>query len=408
MAAVVLSVARLENEAGWRGSWSLDGRTVGPPVVVSGDAAKSVEQLGEQFAALFEQAGRPLTDPEALRSAGRALSDTWFKPVRESIRPQLAGDGNQLLIQSTDPQILNLPWELVELMNGLPVGCDAAWSLRRTPLDKLSGEGALDPGHLRILFAAAAPVDQAALDYEREEDAMLRATGKLRNVAVRFAETGSATELAELVAEFRPHVVHLSGHGQIDGEGHGTFAFEDERGHTDSRDAESIVAEIFRGSPVRCVFWNGCETAQAAVSGLCQALVAAGMPLALGWAAPVADDLATEFAEEFYRRLVSGETVEAAAAHARELIRRRGKRIQMGAALQDATFALPQLYCSVARGEVFDRSAPRRVYEGPRTEYALLGDGIKGLREGYVGRRRDRNWRGREEHAGDARRQSPA
>src|SRR5262249_11271171 len=158
-------------------------------------------------------------------------------------------------------------------------------------------------------------------DYEREEDAMLRATARLPGVAVRFAESGSFEELVDLVAQSHPHVVHLSGHGRMAADGQGTFAFEDERGRTDSRAAAEIVARVFRGSSVRCVFFNGCQTSQADAAGLCQSLIGAGLPLAVGWSASVADDRATDFTEEFYRRLVRGEQVPAAAAHARALIR---------------------------------------------------------------------------------------
>jgi hypothetical protein len=101
-----------------------------------------------------------------------------------------------------------------------------------------------------------------------------------------------------LVAESRPHVVHLSGHGRMK-DGQGTFVFEDERGRTDSRTAGEIAARVFRGSPIRCVFFNGCQTSQADAAGLCQSLVGAGVPLALGWSASVMDDRATDFTEEF-------------------------------------------------------------------------------------------------------------
>src|SRR6185369_10699664 len=134
------------------------------------------------------------------------------------------------------------------------------------------------------------------LDYEREEDAMLRATGALRgSVVVHFAETGTIEELAQLVARCRPHVVHLSGHGDLDAEGNGVFAFEDEDGRTDPRDAREIAAEVTRGGSVRLMILNACKTSQAAAAGLCQSLAAAGVPLALGWAASVEDEIAIRF-----------------------------------------------------------------------------------------------------------------
>ena len=122
--------------------------------------------------------------------------------------------------------MLNLPWELVELAPDLPVGCDAASAGRSPSMDATAAAVAFRPGPLRILFLASAPTDQGQLDFEREEDAMLRATAQLQNVSIYFAEAGTFDELKELVAECRPHVVHLSGHGTVDKDGMGSFAFE--------------------------------------------------------------------------------------------------------------------------------------------------------------------------------------
>ncbi len=385
---LTLQIDATETPLAWRAQWSRDDGPVGEPIAVEGQAATAMADLERRFLDLFEQGGRPLVDPEALRAIGRGLFATWFEPAWSAVSqlPDAPGP-RDLVIRSADRCVLNLPWELVELSQDLPVGCDAAWSLRRSPGGAAStSSDALRPGPLRILFLAAAPIDQHQLDYEREEDAMLRATTRLQGVAVQFAELGSFEELADLVAESRPHVVHLSGHGRMARDGQGTFAFEDERGRTDSRAASEIVARVFRGSPVRCVFFNGCQTSQADVAGLCQSLVGAGVPLAVGWSASVVDDRATDFTEEFYRRLVRGEAVSAAAAHARELIRGKGRTRQF----QDATFALLQVYSSAAAGAVFDPESAPEPYAGPRTEYVLLGDGIKGLREGFVGRRRER------------------
>src|SRR5262249_26909352 len=148
------------------------------------------------------------------------------------------------------------------------------------------------------------------------EDVMLRATQQLPGgVAVHIPETGTLAELAQLAARIRPQIVHLSGHGDVDAQGRGFFAFEDEDGPSDPRDATEIAAELTRGGTVQCMVLNGCKTSQAAAAGLTRTLVAAGLPLALGWAQSVDDALATQFAEAFYGRLVAGEPVAQAAAH---------------------------------------------------------------------------------------------
>jgi tetratricopeptide (TPR) repeat protein len=64
----------------------------------------------------------------------------------------------------------------------------------------------------------------------------------------------------------RPHVVHLSGHGQVRGDGTGVFCFEDEEGKTDAVTAQRLVRDVFLGANVRCVFLNACQTSQAATA----------------------------------------------------------------------------------------------------------------------------------------------
>ena len=147
---------------------------------------------------------------------------------------------------------------------------------------------------------ACAPTDQATLDYEREEESLFRAVSG-QDVAFDSCDLGTFQELKERVSEYRPHILHLTGHGVVrDGKGH--FAFEREDGTADLVPAEEL-RRFLAGSGVQCVFASGCQTGQApreALAGVCQALVGAEVPMAVGWAASIADDLATNFAGTFY------------------------------------------------------------------------------------------------------------
>ncbi|WP_162136248.1 tetratricopeptide repeat protein, partial [Zavarzinella formosa] len=145
----------------------------------------------------------------------------------------------------------------------------------------------------------------------------------------------------------------------------------------------------FLNNGVRCVFLNACKTGLAATTGLAGHFVTNGVPIVLGWGASVADDMATQFAEAFYKYLAAGDRVPAATAKARQDIWRAGQRAAGKNAPWDATFALARLYATGPDADLIDRSAPSRKYEGPKTEPMLLGDEIKGLREGFVGRRRE-------------------
>jgi tetratricopeptide (TPR) repeat protein len=389
-----MSVAQLHlvrTPSGWQARWTSNGREIEPPVSLKADAEWTLRGLAHRFLAMFEQGNRPYLDPAEMLGWGYMIFQHVFAPAWPAVQAALEAAPHSLVLKCSEPDLLNLPWELVELHPGLPVGCDAAWELLRVP-DAVSTGGRTppDPGPLRLLFLAAAPTDQPQLDFEREEDAMLQATARLNQsvIVLPFAETGGIDELAGLVAEHRPHVVHLSGHASVDAMGVGLFAFEDERGDTDPRPIDEIVSHVFRGSAVRCVVLNACQSAQAAVAGLAQKLVEAGIPLALGWAASVRDDRATKFVTEFYRFLARGDAVATAAARAREVIWRSGRQRKGDYELIDATFALPQLYGVGHAVELVDRAAAPRPYEGPRTVRTILEDGIKGLEKGFIGRRR--------------------
>src|SRR5207253_1401296 len=118
--------------------------------------------------------------------------------------------------------------------------------------------------------------DLAGLDHEREEEAILRIAHRLGGkVHLDIAEAGTFDELRDLISEYQPHIVHLSGHGIVS-EGVGYFAFENERGRSDSRDAREMAEQLFAGRGVWLVFVNGCETAQSAAAGVCQTLTATG------------------------------------------------------------------------------------------------------------------------------------
>ncbi|HEY1379180.1 MAG TPA: CHAT domain-containing protein, partial [Gemmataceae bacterium] len=395
MADLRLTIA--EDAASWQLTWSLDGRSLADTPMVPANATRALHRLGRELVDAFSArsadgfARLPFVPASAVRDVGRELFDLCCKPVWDGV--QLDGGGHRLMVQSRVPAALNLPWELLPLAaDGGPVGCDPAWRLYRTPLADVLDAGRPDrPGPLRILFLAAAPEDQHALDYEKEEDAILKATATLRGVVLHTADLGTFDELADLVKQVRPHVVHLSGHGRLGDDGAGVFCFEDDAGRTDARTARDLAERVFHGSTVQCVFLNGCETAQAAVAGLCQGLVTAGVPLALGWAASVADDRATNFAERFYHELAAGEPVPAAVALARLRIQKEGVRphAAQGEDAQELTFVLPQLYAAAPIEQLFDPDKPAEKYIGPKTEYELLKGGVVGLREGFVGRRRE-------------------
>ncbi|MFA6373927.1 MAG: CHAT domain-containing protein, partial [Methanothrix sp.] len=293
-----------------------------------------------------------------------------------------------LVISSDIPEILNLPWELLLPLDSDFLGINPLFRIRRFPssarqMAPFTGELRARP--LRLLFMACAPTDQPTLDYEKEEEALFRAVYG-QDVAFDSCDQGTFEELKEKVSEFKPHIVHLTGHGAVL-DGQGRFAFEKEDGTVDLVPSKELRL-FFAGSGVQCVFVSGCQSGKApreALAGICQSLVGAEVPLAVGWAASIADDLATNFARTFYRTLKDGQTVDRALLLARQdawkVCQKRG----------DPSWTLPVIYSATNQVQIFDPDPQRPLDVLTRQNMVL--DALPGMKEGYaehfVGRRRE-------------------
>ena len=101
------------------------------------------------------------------------------------------------------------------------------------------------------------------------------------------------------------------------------------------------------------------------------------MPLAVGWAASIADDLATNFARTLYRTLKYGQPVDRALLLARQeawkVCQKRG----------DPSWTLPVLYSATNQSLIFDPD-PHRPIELPSLP-TILQEALPGMKEGYAG-----------------------
>jgi hypothetical protein len=113
---------------------------------------------------------------------------------------------------------------------------------------------------LRILFLPTVPTDQHALNYKKEEEAILRVTATRQGALLFTAQLGSCEELDELLQQVKPHIVHLSGHG-AERDGVGRFRFEDDARHTDERTTGNLPS-LVAACDVPCAFLNGCQTSK--------------------------------------------------------------------------------------------------------------------------------------------------
>ncbi|WP_262016369.1 CHAT domain-containing protein [Micromonospora sp. Mcm103] len=227
---------------------------------------------------------------------------------------------------TAEQRLRHLPWELLcrdgsfLTVSGpaplLPVRAVGAGTTLQTPVI---------PGNrpLRVLFMATSPEGvEPVLNYEAEEAAILSATSRTGTDLV-VEESGTLEGLRFLSRDYGEgyfDVLHLSGHATIDN-GQPTFVVENEFGGVASATADQI-AQAMAGHWPRLVFVSGCLTGNApdrgAFPSMSESLVRAGAPAVLGWALPVGDVSATDFAAELYRALASGEPLDQAIIEARQ------------------------------------------------------------------------------------------
>jgi len=351
--------------------------------------SRAVREISRSFGALFEQGCRPEKDADGQRALGKQLFDFWLATSWEKIKSGVPVCALRFLVIASDvPEILNLPWELLLPLDSDFLGINPLFRIRRFPssvkqMALFAGE--LRPKPLRLLFMACSPSDQPTLDYEREEEALFRAIYG-QDVAFDSCDLGTFEELKEKVSEFKPHIVHLTGHGAVLN-GQGRFVFEKDDGTADLVPSEEL-RRFLAGSGVQCVFVSGCQSGKAplqALSGICQALVGAEVPLAVGWAASIADDLATNFARTFYKTLKDAQPVDRALLLARQeawkVCQKRG----------DPSWTLPVLYSATNQSLIFDSSSQRPIELPSRPN--MVVEALPGMKEGYtehfVGRRRE-------------------
>jgi hypothetical protein len=264
--------------------------------------APQLGELGSKLYTFVDGDERWLT-PVVGRPPGAVLRITAEQRLRHLPWELLASDGTYLTVSGHAP-----------LLPVRAIGSNAA----------LKAAVAAGNRPLRVLFMATSPEGvEPVLSYEAEEAAILRATARTGTELV-VEESGSLEGLRFLSGDYGADyfdVLHLSGHATISEDGQPCFLAENELGGLAFVTADQI-ARAMAGRWPRLVFVSGCLTGNAPDGGtfpsMSESLVRAGAPAVLGWALPVGDDSATEFAAQLYRSLAAGEPVDRAIVEARQ------------------------------------------------------------------------------------------
>lgn len=163
------------------------------------------------------------------------------------------------------------------------------------------------PEKLRVLILGASSEGDLRVGREQKriraavESALHR---DLIELDVRPAAT--TTDLLDGITKFRPHVVHFSGHSDVD-----LVVFEDER--DEAHVGVVVTAEAFAAAvqatddPPLLVLLNSCHSASQ-IDGLVDHVV----PFAIGMADEIEDGDAINYAAQFYASVANGQSINSA------------------------------------------------------------------------------------------------
>lgn len=151
-----------------------------------------------------------------------------------------------------------------------------------------------------VLIVSASPLNQDRLRLSAEVRDIRHALQRSRNREDWIIESNEAVTVDDLrraLLDFRPTVVHFSGHGS----GHEGLCFEDANGQTNSTDAVSL-AKLFHHfkDKLKCVVLNACYSE---VQG---DVIRKEIDYVVGMNSAVEDNSAAKFAVAFYDALFAG------------------------------------------------------------------------------------------------------
>ena len=147
---------------------------------------------------------------------------------------------------------------------------------------------------LRILFLASDPSDAARLYLGKELQEVRNRLVDNPNFEITDRQAVKPDDVLQTIINYKPHVVHFSGHGQNTGE----ICFEDENGKSKAIPPEAL-ASLFSlvTDYVKCVIVNTCYSEKQALA------IAQFVPVVIGTKKEISDNAAIKFATGFYTAL---------------------------------------------------------------------------------------------------------
>jgi|GEM_PF-430171 len=287
--------------------------------------------------------GHVVTDDD-LQIMGRNLWNGLSVDVQGAFDMARKETGEKILpvvIHSDAADVQALPWETLFHPTYGFIGKNPDFTLtRRSSAQEASG--GLDQGPLRVLLFTSLPAnvdpERSRLKVEEEQaevQAALLPWIAQGLVTLEMPDDGRFSTLQNLVKEFQPHVLFLSGHGNFHhmphaNEAYGEFFFEDEAGDSVGV-KEDEIADALRGTGVQAVILSACESGKAASdelsNGLTRKISAAEIPHVVGMREAIYDVAGIQFARALCDSLARQERMDVALQAARIAIQSPFKEV---------------------------------------------------------------------------------
>jgi hypothetical protein len=273
------------------------------------------------------------------------------------------GEGLRLVLHTSPPELMDLPWELVfaEEYMGVRLRFPV---IRYLDLPEPPLPLAVEPP-LRVLVAVSQPADARRINVDAELDSIRTALASLSDKVEMDVLDPARRD--ELLVNLRKgyHVLHYIGHGMFH-TGEGYLILEDSEERSDQASA-SLLGQIVTDSSLRLVVLNACETSavgpERAFGGVAQQLVRAGVPAVIAMQRNISDQAARAFSREFYGALADGWPVDAAVQEGRRGI----LSVQGNDWYKQVDWAIPTLYMRALDGVILSSQEEGSVVGQERT-----------------------------------------
>ncbi|MFP4099736.1 MAG: CHAT domain-containing protein [Coleofasciculus sp.] len=301
------------------------------------------------------------TNQKLLKTLGNKLYHALFPAkIHGQFRATLAGaQGNnhnlRLRLRFESPELAALPWEfLYDEGTNTFLANDTQTALSRyidIPLQKRDLISASLP--LNVLLVISSPTNLPPLDIAGEERLIRDALAKhieTGQIELDILSDATIRNINQKLREKPYHVFHFIGHGVFENN-QGYIALVDQNHNSKLVDDETFANFFLGNRNLGLAVLNSCQGAAVSshqvFAGIAPNLVRRGIPGVIAMQYSILDTTAKLFADEFYRTLALGWTLDAA-------IQTTRNAISMEVELDKPDFATPVLYMRAKDGRIMN------------------------------------------------------